>query len=277
MTDRPSKPLPKLPSDEAKPVAATYFPTLREQAVLDKQEKRKAERNPLPHFKLIDQEGMVVQTTIDHEDAGVGSRLLMESFGTDDPRIAEILTGQLAQLATNAGVFNIDAYNRSVALVQNMQPRDVFEAMLTTQMAAIHNTTMEHARRLHRAATGEAVERYERTLNRLARTFTTQIEALKKYRSKGEQKVIVEHQHVHVHPGGQAVVGNVTHGMGGEGAIQNEGQPHERSGPVRIPERSAVPCDLQADPMQMPGTSGIGVEGMPVSRRPRRTTLRAVE
>ena len=45
-------------------------------------------------------------------------------------------------------------------------------------------------------------------INKLTRTFTTQMEVLKRYRSKGDQKVIVEH--VHVHDGGQAVVGNVT-------------------------------------------------------------------
>lgn len=277
MTGSSKKTLLPAASEQAKPVCSTYSPTPREQAVLEKQEQRKAARNPVPSFKLLDQEGMVVQTSIDHVDAVVGSRLLMESFGTDDPRVTEVLTGQLAQLATNAGAFNIDAYNRSIALVQNMQPRDVFEAMLTTQMAALHNMTMDHAGRLHRATTVEGVERYERTLNRLARTFTTQIEALKKYRSKGEQKVIVEHQHVHVYPGGQAVVGNVTHGVGGEGSIETEGQPHERSEPVRISERSSVPRDVQADQVPVQGTGGEGVERLPVSRGARRTTLRAVE
>ena len=41
----------------------------------------------------------------------------------------------------------------------------------------------------------------------LARTFTTQMEALNRYRGKGQQKMTVEH--VHVHKGGQAIVGAV--------------------------------------------------------------------
>ena len=45
-------------------------------------------------------------------------------------------------------------------------------------------------------------------MSALLRTFATQVEALKKYRSKGEQHCTVEH--VHVHSGGQAVVGAVT-------------------------------------------------------------------
>ena len=43
---------------------------------------------------------------------------------------------------------------------------------------------------------------------KLMRTYTAQIEALAKLQRGGEQVVKV----VHVHPGGQAVVGNVRHG-----------------------------------------------------------------
>lgn len=45
------------------------------------------------------------------------------------------------------------------------------------------------------------------SLNKLARTFNLQLEALKRLRSGGEQKVRVKH--VHVHEGGQAIVGSV--------------------------------------------------------------------
>ena len=48
----------------------------------------------------------------------------------------------------------------------------------------------------------------ERALNKLARTFAAQVEALKRYRTGGEQTVTV--QHVSVSDGGQAIVGNVT-------------------------------------------------------------------
>ena len=42
---------------------------------------------------------------------------------------------------------------------------------------------------------------------KLLRTFALQIEALQRYRGKGQQKVTVEH--VHVNAGGQAIVGAV--------------------------------------------------------------------
>jgi hypothetical protein len=44
-------------------------------------------------------------------------------------------------------------------------------------------------------------------MNKLARTFTIQLEAFKRHRSKGEQKVLV--QHVNVSESGQAIVGNI--------------------------------------------------------------------
>jgi hypothetical protein len=50
------------------------------------------------------------------------------------------------------------------------------------------------------------------------------LEVLLKYRRKGEQRVYVEH--VHVHSGGQAIVGNVTTGSGMKSIIE-EG-PHAK-------------------------------------------------
>jgi hypothetical protein len=52
--------------------------------------------------------------------------------------------------------------------------------------------------------------------NKLSRTYATLLEALSRYRGKGQQKVTVEH--VHVHSGGQAVVGVIEPTGGGEGA-----------------------------------------------------------
>jgi hypothetical protein len=43
--------------------------------------------------------------------------------------------------------------------------------------------------------------------NKLSRTYAVLLEALNRHRGKGQQKVTVEH--VHVHSGGQAIVGTV--------------------------------------------------------------------
>ncbi|MFP6728862.1 MAG: hypothetical protein VCD50_01600 [Alphaproteobacteria bacterium] len=105
------------------------------------------------------------------------------------------------------------------SLVKSVEPKDQVEAMLAAQMAAIHNAIMTCTRRLAQAETIEEYNSYERSLNKLTRTFATQLEALKRYRTGGQQKVTVEH--VHVHQGGQAIVGNVSHG--GRGSTEING------------------------------------------------------
>ncbi len=75
-------------------------------------------------------------------------------------------------------------------------------------MAAVHMATMTFARRLNHVDNIPQQDSAERAFNKLARTFTTQVEALKRYRTGGEQRVTV--QHVNVSEGGQAIVGNVS-------------------------------------------------------------------
>lgn len=50
-------------------------------------------------------------------------------------------------------------------------------------------------------------------VNKLSRTYTVLLDALNRHRGKGQQKVTVEH--VHVHSGGQAAVGMVETPGGG--------------------------------------------------------------
>jgi hypothetical protein len=80
--------------------------------------------------------------------------------------------------------------------------------MLAAQTAAIHVATMTFARQLAHVENIPQQDSAERAFNKLARTFSAQIEALKRYRTGGEQKVTV--QHVSVSEGGQAIVDNVT-------------------------------------------------------------------
>jgi hypothetical protein len=59
----------------------------------------------------------------------------------------------------------------------------------------------------------EAVERNVNRSTKLMRTFVAQMEALNKYRNKGQQTIQV--QHVNVNDGGQAIVGTINQGGGG--------------------------------------------------------------
>ncbi len=102
------------------------------------------------------------------------------------------------------------------AMMTDIAPNDGIEGMLAAQMVTCHNAAMECMRRAHvDKQTFEGRKLNLTFADRFLRTFTAQVEALAKYRGKGQQKVTVEH--VHVHQGGQAIVGNVTTGGGGHG------------------------------------------------------------
>ena len=82
--------------------------------------------------------------------------------------------------------------------------------MLATQMAAVHLATITFARRLAHVENIPQQDSAERAFNKLARTFAAQVEALKRYRTGGQQNVIV--RHVTVAEGGQAIVRNIQQG-----------------------------------------------------------------
>jgi hypothetical protein len=84
-----------------------------------------------------------------------------------------------------------------------------------SQMAAVHMAMMTFARRLAHVDNLPQQDSASNAFNKLARTFAVQVEALKRYRTGGEQKVTV--QHVTVNEGGQAIVGAVSQAAGGVG------------------------------------------------------------
>ena len=80
----------------------------------------------------------------------------------------------------------------------------------------------------------------ERAFNKLAKTSAAQMEALKRYRTGGQQKVTVEH--VTVNQGGQAIVGPSR--KGGRVIRKIRDQPHETG--VRLSKGSTLFRDLEA-------------------------------
>jgi hypothetical protein len=118
----------------------------------------------------------------------------------------------------SSGVFNEEKLaqfcNNGLAILSGIQPKDEIEGMLAVQMIGVHNVAMATlARFMISEQTFEGKQANVNQATKMLRTFTTQMEALKKYRTGGQQKVTVEH--VHVNEGGQAIVGNVNQGGGG--------------------------------------------------------------
>lgn len=197
---------------EAKEATAPYEPSPTEQASLDHNRERKAARSPLVGVSVKAAKGATTEIQISHRDPALAEPLFCEQFGTDNSAFASLLAEQLGQLSVvkldGAESVSENVVNAHIAMVRGIAPTDEIEAMLACQMAAVHMLTMGAATTAYRGAGIERRDLAIAQINKLTRTFSTQMEALKRYRSKGDQRVTVEH--VHVHEGGQAVVGNVT-------------------------------------------------------------------
>ena len=193
----------KLQPNAAKP---KYEPTSRELSAIEKFLARNT-GDPAPRLKVLkEKQGETI--ALDHPNDLTGQMLLMHALGTADPDFLNGLLGQLSNASSLGPHVDERELNFLLSVVKGIQPRDQLEAMLAAQMAAVHMATMTFGRQLAQVQSIPQQDSAERAFNKLARTFTTQMEALKRYRTGGEQKVTV--QHVSVSEGGQAIVGNVT-------------------------------------------------------------------
>jgi hypothetical protein len=195
-------------------------------------------------------EGDAAKLTPDHPDATIGTLAVMRAIGTADLDFFDGLMLQLVNASKGQGPSE-NGVNFMLAVIKGVEPRDQVEAMLAAQMAAVHMASMTFARRLAHVEHITQQDSAERAFNKLTRTFAAQVEALKRYRSGGEQKMTI--QHVHVAEGGQAIVGNVSTPAEGVGVRKkSEVQPHALGYAPGV----AMPRQIEAERATMPSTGG---------------------
>jgi hypothetical protein len=144
-------------------------------------------------------------------------KALLKLMGTSSPFFAHGIISQLYALSRVGDELSEAQFSFLMSVVQSVKPQDELETMLAVQMAAIHHLTLELNIGFPRSTTLAQQSEQLSSINKLARTFAMQLEALKRYRSKGEQKVTV--QHVTVGEGGQAIVGDIHQQQKEAGAI----------------------------------------------------------
>jgi hypothetical protein len=133
----------------------------------------------------------------------------------------------------------------SLSMPAGISPSDEFEGMLAAQLLASHNAAMECYRRAMIAEQSfEGRKENLNQANKLSRTHATLLEALNRHRGKGQQKVTVEH--VHVHNGGQAIVGNVQGGCSRNWRINPMLLDMHRAKRCGARTRSGKPCQSPA-------------------------------
>jgi hypothetical protein len=163
------------------------------------------EPQPL-RFRDLD-DGEIEQITPSAEAAAAARRMFgIGDTGSLATRLLSQAVGAMKPL--QGGKASASEVNDAAALLEGIAPRDAVEGMLAGQMVAAHNVAMRCLRLA--SLKGQSHQAVEANINRatkLMRTYTSQIEALNRHRSEARQTMIVKH--VHVHEGGQAIVGNV--------------------------------------------------------------------
>jgi hypothetical protein len=187
--------------EEPEPIKAKAFEEPEEPCPVLPKDQRKR-----PQVKDGENGEVVFET--DHRVCGVESKaveliLLVQAMHTDGRKSDSTDAARLQPV---------------IALMDSIDPKDAIEGMMATQMIALQNMAMNCANR----AAGENQTFEGRDMNlrhatRLINAFANTVSALDKHRGKGQQKITVEHQHVQVASGGQAIIGDVHHGGGENG------------------------------------------------------------
>jgi hypothetical protein len=233
--------------DATLPYKQTLAETEAVNAVVAAQKKRG------PRLKVVVTGQNTVKTEVDHPDSIIGMIALMRALGTTDfdfysGLINQLLNSSKEKEARESGT------NFMLSVIKGIEPRDQVEAMLASQMAAVQMALMTFARRMAHVETIPQQDSASNAFNKLARTFASHVEALKRYRSGGEQKMTV--QHVHVAEGGQAIVGNVNAPAEGVGARKKVGdQPHAQ---LAYAPGVAMPRQIEAEREAVPRSGGGG-------------------
>lgn len=216
--------------------------------------RRNGERHERPSVKLKlnpkpNGKGIVSEITASRDVR----ETLLDAFGT---KSMDFVTAELEHLSNcqrggEPSGQEQRNLNAAIAVIDGTRPENEAAAMLASQMAATHPLAMDMLGRARRAQTVEQLHAYGSFATKLLRTYTMQIEALAKLKRGGEQTVRVEH--VHVYPGGQAIVGVARKGGGNN---EKDRQTHETINPRALafapgdallgedPGRDAVPAGV---------------------------------
>jgi hypothetical protein len=190
-----------------------YEPKADELAAAQRHLAREKGTPPVPNFRFRAVTDGVVRMDVDHPEPIYAYKLIADAFATSDFNLVDGILRQLVDASRTGKTATDQELNFLVSVVRGINPQDPTETLLAAQMAVVHNATMVAAQKLNFVARIDQQDSASSLLNKLARTFAIQVETLKKYRSTGEQSIRV--QHVTVNEGGQAIVGNVQTGGGG--------------------------------------------------------------
>jgi hypothetical protein len=226
-----------------------------------------------------------VANKIDGKVAPVPVQILIDEPESDKLRTiggsrSDKFNNAVINSAVNTGWFppgqSIEDRTRQIFVtvtgLRAFKPTDEIEAMLAAQAMAAHHASMECSRRaMHPDQSFEVAQGFRKAAANASRTFIELLSALDRKRGKGGQQV-VRVEHVHVHPGGKAIVGNVgLAGRGGGGAEETVEEPH--GSPAALEHHAPLGAVLPAMRSKNPEYDRLPIprdaeRTLPTARRP---------
>jgi len=167
-------------------------------------------KQPLPKFQVV---GNAIKAEPGPDSSVSLIDRMLSHLAIEDADAGTLLTDQFLSANHKATPGNCQFLNGSLALIAEMQPRDLTETMLSMQMITCHNQVMSLMRQVTTSdayLNTEAMHPNIKLAERLMRIYTRQMDTLSQYRRKGRQTMVVEH--ITVKKGGQAIVGNIDQG-----------------------------------------------------------------
>lgn len=168
--------------------------------------KPSADRTPEPRAS---KQAPDKEKTAEHEISEEG---LLATTGTKSHAVGLAMIDRAINALWIPDKSDKEAVNKAMDLaieaLAELKPRDAAEGMLAAQMIASHEAAMECMRRA--MLPNQTFEGRDQNLKHAAKMmslYERQLAALDKRRGGGRQKITVEH--VTVHAGGQAIVGDV--------------------------------------------------------------------
>ena len=224
-------------------------PSDAERAAIAGASTRVRQRNPRLTVRLRQNgSGKVEIIGGEHNDQTGWLLRLEDIFGTRGTAFAvSQLNRLMAACRDSDGKIDSGKLNGLLALIEGAGPVNEVQAALAVQMALTHHVAQQM---LLRASAADQIPQFDSASNasvKLLRTFAMQVETLAKLQRGGEQVVKV----VHVHPGAQAIVGNVVSAQHGpRGGVDDEmrSQPHTKG---ELPAGCAMPVlEVRSDDAQ---------------------------
>ena len=170
---------------------------------------RRPRRTPPATIKIKGIQGNVVSFGSPDPTDLAWRRQLKTAFGTVSDEFVDMALLHLERAARMPGDGPSDmAINGAIAMIAAFAPKNEMEAALALQAACTHMAAMAVMSRIGGAGGGpQRLPGLASATAKLLRAYCTQIETYRRLRGGGEQNIRVEH--VHVHEGGQAIVGAV--------------------------------------------------------------------